>query len=107
MTTVPLGDLAFTRSGDKGERSNICVLAFDAAGFARIDAVLTPKLVLEFFAGLADGPVTIYRVPNMNAFNVVVDGTLGGGSTRTLWWDVTGKSMGNHLMRLPIEAPGD
>jgi hypothetical protein len=107
MTTVQLGDLAFTRSGDKGERSNICVLAFDAAAYARIDAVLTPELVLDYFAGLADGPVTIYRVPNLNAFNVIVDGSLGGGSTRTLWVDVTGKSMGNHLMRLPIEATGD
>jgi hypothetical protein len=53
---------------------------------------------------MVKGEVEIHAMPNINALNVVLHGALGGGATRTLRWDQTGKSMGNALLRLELEV---
>jgi hypothetical protein len=104
MGTVALNDLAFARSGDKGDKCNIGLMARDSACYAQIERALTPELVKQHFGPMVKGPVEIFPMPNINAFNIVLHDGLQGGATRTLRWDQTGKSMGNALLRLQIEV---
>jgi hypothetical protein len=98
-------DLAFVRSGDKGDISNVAVLARDEHAYAVLDEELRPESILRFLAGLVTGPVEVYRLPRLRAFNVVLRGALGGGATTTLRFDETGKSMCAILSRMPVSDP--
>ena len=104
MASVQLRDLAYARSGDKGDKCNIGLLAKDAHAYALLDQNLSPQLVKQHFGSMVTGDVRIYKLPRIHAFNLVLDGALGGGATRTLRWDQTGKSMGNALLRLYLEV---
>lgn len=104
MATVKLVELAFARSGDKGDSCNVGLLAKDRAAYELIERHLTPELVKRHFGDMVAGDVVIYPMPNIDALNVVLHGALGGGATRTLRWDQTGKSMGNALLRLDLEV---
>lgn len=95
-------DLAFVRSGDKGDISNVVVLARDAEAYAALDAGLQPEPIRDFLGALVTGPVTIYRLPGLRAFNILLRGALGGGATTTLRFDETGKSMCSILSRMPL-----
>ena len=101
---VQLNELAFARSGDKGDKCNIGLMANSDAAYAQIERALTPTLVKEHFGPMVQGEVEIFPMPNINAFNIVLHRGLQGGATRTLRWDQTGKSMGNALLRLAIEV---
>ncbi len=103
MTRRRLADIAFVRSGDKGDTCNIGVIATDPRFYAVLRREVTAERVAEHFGAMVDGPVTVYELPNLAALNVVLEHALGGGSTRTLRFDQTGKSMGNLLQRLWID----
>ena len=98
-----LADYAFARSGDKGDTCNVGVLAKDDEAFEIVRRVVTPEAVKAHFKGMVKGPVEVHEMANINAVNVVLHDGLGGGATRTLRWDQTGKSMGNQLLRMEIE----
>jgi len=104
MTSIQLRDLAYARSGDKGDKCNIGLVAKDANAYALIDEYLTPDVVKAHFGAMVKGAVRIYQLPGIEAFNVVLEGALGGGATRTLRWDQTGKAMGNNLLRLELNV---
>jgi hypothetical protein len=96
-------DLAHTRSGDKGNTSNVAVFAYDEASWERIHRDLTPERVLAAYAHLAQGPVTRYEVPLLRALNFVIENALAGGVTRSLRIDPHGKSLS--AVMLSIELP--
>lgn len=98
-----LHDLAYVRSGDKGDVSNVVILAHDGDCYTTLDRALRPELISRFLSGVVDGPVRIHRLPRLNAFNVVLAGALGGGATSTLRFDETGKSMCAVLSRMPLD----
>ena len=100
MTTVH--DLAFVRSGDKGDVSNVVVLARDGDCYAALDRGLGAERISDYLAGLVSGSVRVHRLPRLQAFNVVLGEALGGGATRTLRFDETGKSMCAILSRMPV-----
>ena len=102
---VRVGDLGHARSGDKGDRANIGVVAFDEAAFAALDARLTADVVAEYFRPMGVGPVRRYRLPNLLAFNFVIDGALGGGASRSLRLDSQGKALTVALMELRLTEP--
>lgn len=104
--TVRLGDLAHARSGDKGDRANIGVVADDAARYAWLDAHLTEQAVADFLAPLGIGRVRRYALPNIRAFNFVIDHALAGGASRSLRLDTQGKALGSALMELRLPDPG-
>ncbi len=104
--TVRLGDLAHARSGDKGDRANIGVVANDPACYAHLDAHLTEAVVARYFESMEIGQVRRYALPNIHAFNFVIDRALGGGASRSLRLDTQGKALGSALMELRLPAPG-
>src|SRR4051812_2247808 len=89
--TVRLGDLAHTRSGDKGDRSNVGVVANNEAGYAWLESHLTEAAVAEFLQPMRVGPVKRYEIPGLLAFNFIIDHALAGGASRSLRLDTQGK----------------
>jgi len=102
---IRVNDLAHGRAGDKGNTSNISVIAFDEAAWKILRVQLTEDVVMKAFAHFATGPVTRYELPKLQALNFVIRGALGGGVTRSLAQDAHGKSLSTLMMT--IELPGD
>lgn len=96
-------DLAFVRSGDKGDVSNVAVMAKDAEAYAQLERALLPERIQQYFGDVVQGPIVVYALPNLEAFQIVMHGALGGGATRTLRFDGTGKSVCAVLSRMRIE----
>jgi len=101
---VRVYDIAHSRAGDKGDTSNISVIAYDAAGWEILRAQLTSERVMAAFAHIARGPIRRYELPKLQALNFVIDHALGGGVTRSLAQDAHGKSLSS--LMLTIELPG-
>jgi hypothetical protein len=99
-------DLAHARAGDKGDTSNISVIAYDEAGFERLRGELTAARVMAAFAHLARGPVTRYELPKLNALNFVIERALGGGVTRSLRQDMHGKSLSTLILAIELSERG-
>ena len=102
MQTIQLKELAYVRSGDKGDICNIGLLALDAENYELIRREVTPERVKAFFGEMVKGPVKIYEMPNIHALEIVLHNALDGGATRTLRFDQTGKAMGTALLRLEV-----
>ena len=102
MQTVQLKELAYVRSGDKGDICNIGLLALNAENYEIIRREVTPERVKAFFGEMVKGPVKIYEMPNIHALEIVLYNALDGGATRTLRFDQTGKAMGTALLRLEV-----
>lgn len=100
-----LRDIAYVRSGDKGDVVSVGVIARTPADYPVLLASLTPERVKTLFGGWVQGDVDIYPMDNIEAVVVVMRRALGGGATRTLRLDQTGKAMGNGLLRLPAVTP--
>jgi hypothetical protein len=103
MPKVQLKELAYVRSGDKGDVCNIGLLALNAANYEIICRQVTPERVKAFFGDMVKGPVNIYELPNIHSLEIVLHNALDGGATRTLRFDQTGKAMGTALLRLEVE----
>jgi hypothetical protein len=102
---IPLREIAFARSGDKGNSVNIAVFGRTPAAYAWLRAQLTAAIVEEYFRPLGVGPVTRYDVPNLEALNFVLPDVLGGGGSRSLRIDAQGKTLGMALLELKVDAP--
>jgi hypothetical protein len=97
-----LRDLAHARSGDKGDTSNISVIAYDMASYELLRTELTAARVQEFLAKLVRGPVERYEMPQLGALNFVLHRALGGGVTRSLALDIHGKCLSSILLAMEI-----
>jgi hypothetical protein len=100
---VKLREIAHSRTGDKGNTSNISVIAYDARHYPLLLAQVTSARVKAHFGGLVGGDVTRYELPNLAALNFVMTGTLGGGVTRSLALDAHGKSLSSALLDMEID----
>lgn len=100
---MKLVDLAYARSGDKGDISNIGVIAKDPADYERIGRALTPERIRAHFGAWVQGEVTVYPMPNIHSYNVVCERSLGGGATSTVRFDQTGKAMSTALLRMDVD----
>ncbi|MBL0944618.1 MAG: hypothetical protein IBJ04_09870 [Hydrogenophaga sp.] len=104
--TVPLWRAAHGRTGDKGDRSNISVIAWAPEFYALIEAQITPEVVREHFRHRRPTAVHVHRLPRLHALNVVLDAALDGGVNDALNLDSHGKSLSFHLLELPLRVPG-
>jgi hypothetical protein len=101
---VPLHELAHSRAGDKGNRCNISVIAFDASAYPTLVAQVTPERVHAFFAHRGTTGVTRYELSRIAALNLVIDGVLEGGVNGALNLDGHGKTLAYHLLGLEVEV---
>ena len=102
---VPLIQLAWARSGDKGNTSNIGIIARRPEWLPLLQAQLTPQRVAQWLAHLVQGPVTRYDVPGIHAMNFVCEQALDGGGMASLRNDPLGKGMAQILLTLPVRVP--
>ncbi len=105
---VPLIKLAWARSGDKGDHSNIGVIARRAAFAPYIEAALTDHAVADWMRHTLDpekGKVTRWSLPGFNAFNFLLEHSLGGGGVASLRIDPQGKAFAQQLLEFPVPVP--
>lgn len=103
--TVPLYALAHGRTGDKGDRSNISVIAYHEALYPLLEEQLTELVVADIFAVRRPRSVTRYLLPRLGAMNFVLDGVLDGGVNDALNLDSHGKALAFLLLQAPIVVP--
>ena len=104
---LPLIKLAYARSGDKGDISNIGLIARKPEYLPVILGQVTPASVKAYFAHLVRGEVKRYLLPGINACNFMLFDALDGGGTASLRMDPLGKGMGQMLLDMRIEVPQD
>ena len=102
---VQLREFCGVRAGDKGNTSDIALFAYDRDSYELIAEQVTAERVREHFAGLVEGAVERFEVPNVLALNFVLREALGGGGPRSLRSDNLGKTLGGALLRMSIEVP--
>ena len=107
MARVPLEVLAHARSGDKGEASNVGVIARTPEAFTWMRDNLTAAVVKRLLLGIATGEVERFEVPNLLAFNFILHDSLGGGGTASLLTDAQGKTHAQALLRCIVDVPDE
>ncbi|MCU4528479.1 DUF1446 domain-containing protein [Acinetobacter pittii] len=105
---VPLIEIAHARSGDKGNHSNIGVIARKAEYLPWIRAALTEEAVASYMQHVLDaekGRVIRYELPGLNALNFMLENALGGGGVASLRIDPQGKAFAQQLLDMPVKVP--
>jgi hypothetical protein len=102
---VKLQHVAHVRSGDKGNTSNIAVIAYAPELYVLLKEQLTAERFRVFYAGVVKGRVERYEVDNLGALNFVAHEALGGGVSRSLSLDNYGKALSAAILAFEIEVP--
>ena len=108
LIEVPLIQLAYARSGDKGNHSNIGVIARQPEYLPWIRASLTEQAVAQFMQHVLDdasSEVILYELPGFHALNFFLKNALGGGGIASLRIDPQGKAFGQQLLDMPVKVP--
>lgn len=105
MTRISLGQIAHARSGDKGDGSNVGLIAYTEAGFDLIRREVTAERVKAHFHAICHGSVERFEVPNLRALNFLLHDSLGGGGSESVKTDAQGKTHGQGLLRMEVELP--
>ena len=101
---MKLRQLAHSRAGDKGNTSNISLIAYEARDYDLIARTVTADAVKRHFGAIVTGPVTRYDLTALGALNFVLEGALAGGVTRSLVLDAHGKSLSSLVLDMEIES---
>jgi hypothetical protein len=104
---IPLSRLAHARSGDKGDVSNVGVIASNPRCYPVLLREVTADRVMKHFGPLVQGRVERYELPNLYALNFVMEQALDGGGTISLRTDAQGKTHGAALLMMEIEVAPD
>jgi hypothetical protein len=102
---VRLDRVAHARSGDKGDASNVGLIADSPELFELLREQVTAERVKVHFREICRGPVERFEVPNLRAFNFLLHDSLGGGGTESLKTDAQGKTHAQGLLQMEIEVP--
>ncbi|MGF6347456.1 hypothetical protein QF040_002169 [Variovorax sp. W2I14] len=105
LVEVPLYRAAHGRTGDKGDRSNISVIAWRAEFYPLLLEQLTPERVAAQFRHRAPSQVQRFVLPRLHAMNFVLDAVLDGGVNDALNLDAHGKALSFLLLDMPIQIP--
>ena len=96
-------DIAFARSGDKGNRATLSVIARDPADYPVLARTLSAERVRAWYRDSVRGAVDRYPLPHLGAVHFVMHEALAGGVTRSLALDAHGKSLSSAILDLPLE----
>ena len=102
---VKLDDIAHARSGDKGDASNVGLIAQTPELFEVLREQVTAERVKEHFRQVCRGPVQRYELPNILALNFILHDSLGGGGTESLKNDAQGKTHAQGLLQMEVDVP--
>ena len=105
MGRVALERLAWGRSGDKGEASNLGIIARSPVAYTWLVENLSAARVKQVLAKLVHGEVERFVLPNLQALNFILHDSLGGGGTASLLTDAQGKCHAQALLRSEVEVP--
>jgi hypothetical protein len=101
-----LRELAHARTGDKGNRLTLSIVAYDLRDFERLERSVTAERVRAHYADFLStdkhSRVDRYVLPQLGALNFVLHGALGGGVTRSLALDAHGKCLGQAILSLEV-----
>ncbi len=100
---LQLREIAHARSGDKGDTSNIGLIALKPEFYPILVREVTAERVKQHFAGICKGKVERFELPNLNSLNFLLYEALGGGGTVSLKTDPQGKTLSSALLRMEIE----
>lgn len=99
---MKLRDIAHSRTGDKGNISNISLIAWHPEDYKKLVEQVTAEKVKAWFGDIVNGEVIRYELPELGALNFVMHKALGGGVTRSLALDMHGKGLSSALLDMPI-----
>ena len=105
MPKVELARIASARSGDKGEGSNVGIMARSDVAYSFLKEHLTAEVVREHMAEINLGGVRRFEADNMRVLNFLLADSLGGGGSASLKTDAQGKTHGLAVLRLEMEVP--
>ena len=100
--SVPLQQLAFARSGDKGDHANIGVIARKPIYLPYIRNGLKPEIIADYFSHLLNGEINIWDVPGISGLNILLRNSFGGGGMSSLRIDPQGKAYAQQLLEIQI-----
>ena len=104
MARVKLIEIAHARSGDKGDTSNVGIIAYKPEYYPIMLEQVTAARVKEHFKGICFGEVERFEIPNLHALNFLLHKSLDGGGTISLRTDAQGKTYSTALLRMEIEV---
>ncbi len=102
---VRLERIAAARSGDKGQGSNVGVMARSNVAYAFLKEHLTAERVAQHFRAINRGKVVRFEADNLRALNFLLGDSLGGGGSASLRTDAQGKTHGLALLQLELDVP--
>ena len=106
-SSISLREIAHARSGDKGSGANVAVFAYSKEGYEFLRKHLTAKAVEDYFKPMGVGAVERFEVPNLEALNFMLPGVLAGGGSRSLRIDPQGKTLGEAILEMKLNAPAN
>ena len=107
MAQIELFYVAHSRTGDKGDSQTMSLIPYRAEDYALIETQVTAESVRKQFGTLVRGNVTRYDLPNLHAFNFVLEETLQGGVNDSLNLDTHGKTRSSVLLAMLVDVPDD
>jgi len=107
VAQIELFYVAHSRTGDKGDSQTMSLIPYRAEDYALIEKQVTAEAARKQFGKLVHGNVTRYELPNLSAFNFVLDETLQGGVNDSLNLDTHGKTRSAVLLAMLIDVPDD
>jgi len=99
---MKLWEIAHSRTGDKGNISNLSLIVYDIDDYEKVKEKITADAVKEHFKDIVKGKVVRYELPQLGTMNFVMYDALGGGVTRSLSMDKHGKSLSSYLLDMEI-----
>ena len=102
---IELGQIANTRSGDKGANSNVGIIFNNKKTYEWAKKEITSDVVKNHFKGIVKGRIIRYELDNILSINFILEDSLGGGGSETLINDAQGKTHGQIMMMLKIDIP--
>jgi len=99
---MKLWEIAHSRTGDKGNISNLSLIVYDIDDYEKVKEKITADTVKEHFKDIVKGKVVRYELPQLGTMNFVMYDALGGGVTRSLSMDKHGKSLSSYLLDMEI-----
>ena len=107
MKRVKLREVAHARSGEKGNNSNVSVIAYEERDYPLLREQVTLAAMTTLYGPITKGRITRYEVPSIGALNFVLEDVLEGGRSRTLAFDESGKALSSLVLTLEVVVPSD